>query len=164
MVKNGLMQITLWIASITVLTAFSRPLADGSRDLVRSLHGVPAAGCAKCEDDAANRHAFLGNGAFFDCQACNSCHGNWQSGWCGDYHCACGGETEDALTAGDRLAAETVAAVAATGDSREVAAFLARHPNRVLYNARRGVLQLLSCDAKVSAQFPVSAGVTIASD
>ena len=129
------------------------PAANVAPQIVRSVTGTPA-DCGKCED-AGSVHAFRGNGAIFSCSACNSCHEDWQGGWCANYHCACVIEENESRLATPTF--EMVASVASLKDPRAVAAFLARHSSRVRYNADRGVLQVLACDARVIAQFPVDA-------
>jgi hypothetical protein len=160
--QKGIIRAGLWIAGIFALTAFSRPLANGGEAITRSLTTSSSLGCAKCSD-GENTHSFSGSGAYFDCATCNSCHSNTQSGWCGDYHCNCGTD-EDELVNGAALSIQTFAQLGETSHVSDVAALLARHPNRLQYNAGRGVLQLLSCDSKVIAQISVDDAVTAALD
>lgn len=152
---QGFVRSGMWIVGIMVLTGFSQPLADGSESVARSFSGEAPRGCSKCED-GENRHAFTSSGAFFDCQACNSCHSNWQTGWCGDYHCSCGTDEDEN---GALLTADEFARLTEVGEPPAVAALVARYPTRIQYNSDRGVLQLFSCDSKIMAQAPVSEAV-----
>lgn len=160
-----MLHIVAWAACLAAVTAFTTPMATTGSRLAGSLQGavVPKT-CDKCED-LGNSHAFDGIGANFDCQACNACHSNFQSGWCQDFHCRCGGIEHDAallLHATPPLASGRLAEVASLSDWRVVATFLADHVDRVQYNADRGVLQMISCDGRVEAQYPVSEAVASA--
>jgi hypothetical protein len=160
-------------AALLALTAFANPAASRTAAIAGSVaaapghYSAPVVGCDKCED-GPNQHAFTGSGAFFDCQAFNACHSNWQSGWCGDYHCTCGGcETDDEAAGqlrGQVLTAESVRSVAALSDRHAVERLLTDYPVRVHYNAARHVIQLTACDGSVTAQYPVSASLAEALD
>ena len=80
------------------------------------------------------------------CSACNSCHSNEQAGWCTNYHCGCAMDEEAQLTP------DVLFQVVRSNQASDVVDLLTRYPGRVNYNASRGVLQLLGCDARVSAQ------------
>jgi len=142
---------SLWAAGLAMVTAFAAPVANVAPDIVRSVTGK-LSDCGYCQD-AGGTHAFQGSGAIFSCSACNSCHSNWQGGWCANNHCACVIEENESKLATPTF--EMVASVASLKDPRAVAAFVARHSSRVRYNANRGVMQVLSCDARIIAQFPV---------
>lgn len=158
-------QMAAWVACLAAITAFSRPASNTGGRLAHALRAsATKAGCDKCED-VGNNHAFDGSGAMFDCMACNACHANFQSGWCQNFHCACGGETHDAALLQHQNALLTpskIADVAASSNWRVVAAFLADNVDRAQYNADRHVLQLLSCDGTVQAQYPLSDAVASA--
>lgn len=160
-----ILHVVAWGLFLAAVTAFSTPVATSGGRLARALHGAPALkGCDKCQD-VGSSHAFDGSGAMFDCMACNSCHSNYQSGWCQDFHCRCGGIEHDAsllLHQNAPLTTAELVDVASSADWKAVATFLANHVDRAQYNADRGVLQLISCDGRIEAQYPVSEAVASA--
>ena len=155
MIVKITLRIIVWGVCLAAVTAFSTPVANAGSRVASSLRGGAAKqSCSRCQD-AGNSHLFGEVGAVFDCQACNSCHTNSQAGWCQEYHCSCNVEEDATLTA------LRLADVAASADWKFVAGFLAEHVNRVHYNSGRGVLQLVSCDGGVQAQYPVSDAVAL---
>jgi len=123
------------------------------------MQGLSATlGCDKCED-VASQHAFQGGGAMFDCVAFNSCHNNWQSSWCANFHYNCQQFVHDnapLLHENAPVSLARLAEVAASTDGDAIASFLADNVDRVQYNSDRRVLQLVGCGGMIYAQYPVS--------
>lgn len=163
--RRFLLKALAWSACLVAVTAFSTPVANTGVRVVRSLHVASATlGCDKCQD-VGDSHIFSGSGAMFDCMAFNTCHNNWQSGWCANYHNNCQQvEHDDALLLHDNapVTLARLAEIAASADGRVIAAFLADNADRVQYNADRGVLQLVGCGGMIYAQYPVSESVAAA--
>lgn len=93
--------------------------------------------------DADWAHAFGGvwwdPGQSKSCEGCNSCHTNSQPGRCGTFHCDCGGGPQ-------RILADSIGTVAATGSVTELRALMSLHEDFVAYDATDGTIVLRDCE------------------
>jgi hypothetical protein len=138
----------LLFAAVAVLTTAPTQFERTAAPKPRAFEvAAPLLSCDKCED-YGNTHVFSGFGALMDCEAWNSCHGGFDSGWCFDWHFGCG-ETETA----------DLAVLAQSADPVEVEAYMEAHRGYVYYNMDRAVLQRIGCGGGVTAQYPVSPAV-----
>jgi hypothetical protein len=168
---------SLLVVGVLTTAAFSKPAADVSSAITPIVAGSAVAfSCDRCSDGGfggMNEHQFASSGAFFDCQVFNACHGNTQTGWCGEWHCPCNAIScpppqEAAITGASNteraVSVDVVANAARNDDVRELSGILRRNGDVVRYNPTRGVVQLLGCGQEVVAQVPVSAAIAVALD
>lgn len=158
------------VVMVLGLTGFSTSIAPSSEpQTVFGAVGTLSLSCDQCEDLITGdyiSHAFTGFGAAMDCQTFNSCHPDWQIGYCTAWHCGCqaetcGSNTEVRSVALEQpLPAETEVRRLSHGtNGSEVRQFLHANSERVSYNRDRSVIQIMGCGGRVQAQFAVPRSV-----
>jgi hypothetical protein len=91
----------------------------------------------------------------FDCSAFNSCHSNFQTGSCADWHqyCGRGGEAQAALEVALKK-----------NDVREVRELFTEYPGTLTYNRARTAVQVHNCRGEVVGHFSLSKEIANALD
>jgi hypothetical protein len=144
------LRAVLTVAVLAVAASAWAPAAE-SRSATR-LH------CQQCKDDiGGGQHVFNQGGAMMDCHACNSCHTDWQAGWCTEYHCDCGVSFQDA-----KANLDVIVAAVESGDEAQVRGILTKCGHAVQYNGKRDAVQVLSCYREIVAHLPVSRSLAVA--
>jgi len=113
--------------------------------------GFTCDACGSMDRGSGMEHSFwnlvgcTGGGNCMDCNAYNSCHGNWQTGECSAWHWECG-TSAMLFKAAQEYASTGVQPAWYTHGSGSTAGTL-------ILNVDRGVVQVKNCQGAVVAQF-----------